>query len=97
MTIYIDFEYKCHAENDGTMRAVDVEFFDGKCPAFIKGYRYVPNNEAWIRSDGVQFNGEMVSPLQDYNILAAYQEQYGESLAEQEDMQAALELLGVNA
>lgn len=96
MKIYIDNDYKCHtAEADG-LRAFEVPFFDGKCKAFIEGYRYVPEGETWTRSDGVEFKGEMISPLKDYNILAAYQQQYEEMLAEQEDMQTALNTLGVN-
>jgi hypothetical protein len=40
MTIYIDKEFKCHVENDGTMSAVEAPFFDGKCDTFIEGYCY---------------------------------------------------------
>lgn len=96
MKIYIANDYKCHTSNDGTMRNFEVPFFDGKCKAFIEGYRYVPPGETWTRSDGVEFKGEMISPLKDYNILAAYQQQYEEMLAEQQDMQTALNTLGVN-
>lgn len=34
-TIYIDPEFKCHVSDDGTMRAVETNAFDGKCDAFI--------------------------------------------------------------
>jgi len=30
-TIYIDSDFKCHVSNDDTMRAVETDFFDGKC------------------------------------------------------------------
>jgi hypothetical protein len=30
-TIYIDSDFKCHVTNDGTMKAVETEFFDGNC------------------------------------------------------------------
>lgn len=102
MNVFIDNDYKCHVEDDGTMRAFEVPFFDGKCKAFIEGYRYVPSGETWTRSDGVQFMGAMIAPWKDYNILAAYQEQYEEMLAELEatktelaDADAALSELGV--
>lgn len=39
-TIYIDSEYKCHVSNDGTMTAVETDFFDGKCDTYIDGYCY---------------------------------------------------------
>lgn len=97
MKIYIDTDCRCHTSDDGTMREFEVPFFDSKCTAFIEGYRYVPFGETWTRSDGVEFTGEMVAPWKDYNILAAYQQQYEEMLAEQQDMQTALNELGVNA
>ena len=39
MTIYIDNDYKCHLSDDGTRRAFDMPFFDGKCAEFVVGYR----------------------------------------------------------
>ena len=73
MTIYIDSDYKCHLSDDGTRRAFDMPFFDGKCTEFIEGYRYVPSGETWTRADGEVFAGEMIAPLRDYNELAAIQ------------------------
>ena len=43
-TIYIDSDYRCHVTNDGTMNAVETDFFDGKCDTFIEGYRYDTRN-----------------------------------------------------
>ena len=37
-TIYIDSEFKCHVTDDGTMTAVETDFFDGKCDSFVEGY-----------------------------------------------------------
>ena len=45
-TIYIDSDFKCHITDDGTMRAVETDFFDQKCDAFIEGYRFVPAGES---------------------------------------------------
>ena len=73
MTIYIDNDYKCHVSDDGTRRAFDVPFFDGKCAEFVEGYRYVPSGETWTRADGEVFTGEMIAPLRGYNELAAIQ------------------------
>ena len=95
MIAYIDSEYKCHTTAAEGRRAVETDFFDSKCPAFIEGYRYIPEGETWTRSDGTVFNGEMIAPWKDSNILAAYQEQYEAMLEEQEDMRTALETLGV--
>lgn len=81
-TIYIDSDFNCHISNDGTMTAVETNVFDGKCDAFIEGYRFVPYGESWTRADGVAFHGEMIAPWQDYNVLQAYQQQYETMMAE---------------
>lgn len=75
-TIYIDTEFKCHVQDDGTMTSIETDRFDGKCDRFIEGYRFVPPGQSWTRQDGAVFHGEMLSPWKDYAILAAYQEQY---------------------
>lgn len=75
-TIYIDSEFKCHITDDGTMTAVETDFFDGKCDAFIEGYRFVPSGETWAREDGVIFHGEMITPWKPYSELDAAQEEY---------------------
>ena len=77
MTIYIDNDYKCHISNpDGTLTAVETDVFDGKCPAYIEGYRYIPDDETWTRPDGVTFAGEMIAPRRDWRELDAAQREY---------------------
>lgn len=85
MKVYIDKDYKCHVSNDGTMTAVEIESFDGKCKSYIEGYRFVPFGDI----------GGMLAPWKDYNLLVAYQEQYESLLEELADMKAALEELEV--
>ena len=106
-TIYIDSDFKCHVTNDGTMAAVETDFFDGKCDTFVDGYRFVPAGATWTRSDGEVFQGGMVAPWKPWAELDAVQrayerEQY-QALAAQNaeleaanaDMSAALEVMGV--
>lgn len=81
-TIYIDSDFKCHTSNDGTMTAVETDFFDGKCDSYIEGYRFVPNGETWTRSDGAVFHGEMIAPWKDYAELDAAQREYEKQLLE---------------
>lgn len=100
MTIYIDSDYKVHLTDDGTMTAVEAGIFDGKCQAYIEGYRYVPSGATWIREDGAEFAGEMIAPWVDWAALDAAQREYErEQLAalqtQNADMAAALEVLGV--
>lgn len=75
-TIYLDSEFKCHVVDDGTMTAIEIPFFDGKCDAFVEGYRIVPSGESWTREDGVVFYGEMISPWKNYSDLANIQREY---------------------
>lgn len=94
MKIYIDTDYKCHVTDDGSMTAVETEFFNGKCEEFIEGYRFVPSGESWTRSDGEVFAGEMIAPWKDYAELDAAQREYERE--QMEDMREALRVLGVN-
>lgn len=79
-TIYIDIDFKCYVSNDGTMTAVETEYFDGKCDAFIEGYRFVPEGESWTRADGEVFHGEMVAPWKPYDELDDAQRAYEQQL-----------------
>lgn len=94
MKIYIDIDCKCHTTNpDNAFKEVETPFFDGKCDAFIEGYRFVPEGESWTREDGKVFTGEMISPWMSYEALDAVQRIYEQALIS--DMQKALETLGV--
>lgn len=97
--IYIDFEFKCHVTNDGTMTTVETDFFDGKCDAYIEGYRYLPPETIWTREDGVVFRGEMLAPWKPYSELDAAQRAYErELLAQYEQALTEIETaLGVSA
>lgn len=93
-TIYIDSEYRCHTSDDGTMVAVETDFFDGKCDTFVEGYRFVPAGAVWVRSDGVSFTGEMVSPWKPFAELDKAQRDHERSLLA--EYAEALKTVGVN-
>ena len=90
MTIYIDSDYKCHVSAAEGRRAIETEFFDGKCDEWIESFRFVPEGETWTREDGEVFKGEMVTPWKDlseaYTAQTAYLErqnaQYEAALSE---------------
>ena len=92
-TYYLDTDFKVHVTDDGTMLPWEDEwgFFDGKCDAFIEGYRIVPKGSTWVRKDGVPFVGQMIAPWKEFRILQAAQEQYEADLAEKQDMQQELD------
>ena len=76
MTVYIDEKFRCHTRNAEGRRAFELEYFDGKCPHFVEGYRYLPEGESWQREDGAVFFGPMLSPVEDYGKLLAMQAVY---------------------
>ena len=90
MTIYIDNDYKCHTSPAEGLTAVETDFFDGKCRQFIEGYRFVPFEQSWTRSDGQVFHGEMVAPWRDYGILSEFQE-----VAQEEQAKATAEIAAI--
>ena len=93
MTIYIDSEYKCHVSPGEGLTAVETDSFNGKCRQYIEGYRFVPTGQVWIREDGQVFEGEMVAPWREYELLAELQALYEEEQARQADMAAALDAI----
>lgn len=89
--IYIDSDFKCHVTNADNLTAVETDAFDGKCDAYIEGYRFVPAGETWVREDGVEFSGEMISPWKPFDELdAAQRECEREQLADAENALAIL-------
>lgn len=90
-TIYLDSDFKCHIFDDGTMTAVETDFFDGKCDAFVEGYRFVPSGESWTREDGVVFHGEMIAPWKPYSELDTAQREHERQ--QMADMENALAIL----
>ncbi len=91
MIIYLDKEFRCYTkENINTVKSVEADIFDGKCAAFIEGYRYVPSGQSWTRNDGMVFTGEMITPIKDYSILESVQKLYEENSAIQSDTDAML-------
>ena len=76
MTIYIDSDFKCHTVAGDGLTAVETTAFDGKCAAYIEGYRFVPDGSTWVREDGTIFSGEMVTPWKPWEELDAVQREY---------------------
>ena len=76
MTIYIDSDYKCYTSEADGRRAVETNFFDGKCQEWIESFRFVPAGETWMREDGEEFRGEMTSPWKDLGEAYAAQTAY---------------------
>lgn len=66
-TIYVDSDFKCHVTNDGAMTAVETDFFDDKCDAFVEGYYYDIKQGA-------------IYPWVDYNELDNAQREYERQL-----------------
>ena len=93
MIIYIDSDYKCYTKAGEGLTEIDTTAFDGKCTTFIEGYRFVPRGQAWIRSDGMVFKGEMMSPHKPLAPLLKAQMEYELEESQQENT----ELVGMLA
>lgn len=91
MKIYVDLnnDFKCYTSNAGTMKEIDLEFFDGKCKAFIEGFCCIPFTDAAGNDICTVF------AWREFSLLEEFQRQYEGLIAQQEDMKAALALLGV--
>lgn len=80
-TIYLDHDFKCHLTDDGTMTAVETDFFDRICDTMLEGYRFVPAGQTWTREDGFVFTGEMIAPWKPWDELDVFQREYEQELA----------------
>ena len=89
MIIYLDNDNICHMTDDGTMRRIETDAFDGKCAEFIEGHRLIPYGETWTRADGEVFHGEMQIPVKPYADLLNAQNEY----MEQQHLQEMAELI----
>ena len=88
MTIYIDDDYKCYVSAVDGRRAIETEFFNGKCDEWIESYRLVPSGETWTRGDGELIRGEMAAPWKD--LGEAYAAQAGYLAQQNRQYEAAL-------
>lgn len=80
MKVFLDEEYRCSLDPSRGTMSVETDFFDGKCDAFIEGYRFIPACEAWTRSDGAVFHGEMIAPWKPWVGLDSDQRAYEQEL-----------------
>lgn len=85
-TIYVDSLYHCHRIDDGTMTAVETDFFIGKCDTWVEGYCYDTSKGytriyPWqplteLEAAQTQYELDQEELLTDYQaeLQAAYQE-----------------------
>ena len=87
MKIYINTDYKCYTLPYENLKTIETDAFDGKCQAYIEGYRFVPDGETWVREDGVVFQGEMITPWKPWEELDNAQRAYERQLLEEANVQ----------
>lgn len=75
-TIYIDSDFKCYVSTAEGRTPIETDVFDGKCDAYIEGYRFIPSGQTWTRADGVVFTGEMIAPWKPWAELDAAQREF---------------------
>lgn len=75
-TIYVDSDFKCHVSGDDKMKAIETNYFDGKCDAYVEGYCYE--------------NGKIYPCKPDVELDAAQEEYESARLADAENALAIL-------
>ena len=81
MKIYLDESFRCHESPGDGLTEAETDFFDGKAPEFVEGYRYIPAGQTWTREDGTVFTGEMISPWKPWAELDSIQRAYEQEQA----------------
>lgn len=80
MSIYIDVECKCHVSNpNGIYTEIPMpEQLNGKCAAYIEGFRVRPVGFTYVNEKGETFGpeGSSVSAWRDIDLLNEFQAQY---------------------
>lgn len=96
-TIYLDADFRCHVAPGDGRTPVETAAFDGRCDAYIEGYRFVPGGKTWVREDGMEFAGEMVAPWKPWQELDEAQREYERQLVAEYEaaLQEIEEALGV--
>lgn len=82
-TIYVGSDGHCHRIDDGTMTAVETEFFYGKCDAFIEGHICE-----------IHENGFVIYPRKSFSESDAVQREYERQLLV--EYTEALKVVGVS-
>ena len=90
-TVYIDANFMCHLQNDGTMTEVQTDAFDGVVDDAIPYFRFIPQGYEWTNpKKGTVIHGEFIQATNSAEIDRAIQHAF---IA---DMQNALAILGVS-
>lgn len=88
--LYLDSEYMCHLEDDGTRLYYSTDVFDETADAAIPYYRLIPDGMSWRNpKTGRQYVGPFIQATNSQKIMQVTQE------ALIADMQSALAVLGV--
>ena len=87
MTIYVDENHRCHAENGDGRIPYDLQFFDGKSDYVVECYEYYRATAKSV---------ERIKAIAPVETIDALQRQYEADLAKMQDMQDALAILGVS-
>lgn len=91
-TIYLDSDFCCHANNDGTMQAVQTDVFDSLCAGAIECYRFIPAWQEWTRSDGQVFHGPFIQLCKPTEVIDGIQRQHeADEAAHLEELGALIE------
>jgi hypothetical protein len=81
-TIYVDAENHCHVTGGDGLKAVETDYFDGKCDEYVEGYFY-------------DVEKGILYPFVPFDQLENAQREYEKRLLA--EYEAALNIVGVTA
>ena len=93
MKVYLDSNFLCHLNNNGGYTEYNLDDFNDMCETYIEGYRVIPEGCTWVREDGIQFHGFMVTPARPYNELQIAQDQYEKDNNKMQDLNDVKEII----
>lgn len=61
--IYLDSNYMCHIDNNGTRQKVITDAFDSMCEKAIECYRFIPEGQVWKKTKTITLRGPFIQAV----------------------------------
>ena len=62
-TIYLDSNYMCHIDDNGTRQKIVTDVFDSMCEKAIECYRFIPEGQIWEKSKTSILHGPFIQAV----------------------------------
>ena len=68
-TIYLDSNYMCHINNNGTRQKIVTDVFDSMCEKAIECYRFIPEGQVWKKTKAITLRGPFIQAVAESNLI----------------------------